>query len=83
MSQFVRVLTNGQELDAINDDIVRAGHGGRRGQVKAAAVADGMDVKPDGDRGTVANWAGALAREHGLAWRRVGLDGLFERRTPD
>ncbi len=79
MSPTVRVVTQGKELEAINEDILSAVQGGRRVLVKAGRVAGSLPVKPDGDKGAVADWAEALSRQHGLAWQRVGQDVLFTR----
>lgn len=55
MRRFVRVLTSGRGLKAINENVVRAAHGGSRVLVRAAMVAGGLPIKPDWDRGTVAD----------------------------
>ena len=80
MSRIVRIVTQGKELDAINQDVALAIGGGSRVLVKAAPVSAGIAEKPDGDKGAVADWAEALSRQHGLTWRRVGADVLFARR---
>ncbi len=64
---------------SINRDILSAVNGGSRVLVKAARVSDSIPAKPDGDKGTVADWAEALSHEHGLVWQRVGTDVLFAR----
>jgi hypothetical protein len=79
MNRIVRILTQGRELEAINRDVVAAIDGGTRVLVKAARVSDSIPMKPDGDKGAVADWAEALSQQHGLVWQRVGLDVLFTR----
>ena len=79
MIRIIRILTQGKELDAINQDVAAAIDGGNRVLVKAARVAGSIPAKPDGDKGAVADWAEALSRQHGLVWQRVGEDLLFAR----
>ena len=83
MSQFVRVLTHGKGLEAINENIVSAAHAGSRVLVKTGTAAGEDGPRSDGGGGAVADWAAALSQEHGLVWHRVGQDILFTRPTPE
>ena len=80
-SRIVRVLTYGKNLEAIEQETVTSIQNGNQVLVNAACASDNLYPKPDGDKIAVAQWAEALSHQHGLGWRRVGMDVLFNKAT--
>lgn len=78
-ARIVRVLTYHKGLEAIEQETVDAINDGNQVLVNAACASDHIEHKPDGDKAAAAAWAAALSEQHGLGWRRVGLDVLFAR----
>lgn len=74
---MVRVLTYHKEMEAIEPEIVNAINNGNQVLVNAACFP--APATPNGNTAEIAAWAEALSQQHGLGWRRVGLDVLFSR----
>ena len=75
--RMVRVLTYGKGLEAIEQEAVSSVNNGNQVLVNAACASDTLTEQPDGPKAAVATWAEALSHQHGLIWKRVGLDVLF------